>query len=234
MKKLAYLLVLLLCMSMTMTAFATEFTPSVTSKPAPEIVPVGDGYVAYLINEAGEKTYLTSECLVVTPVSEAEKSTVLSNEAKTTLLNVHTQLSAGKMKMPYEKHNPNYNAADMVIRDLVDISLICEEHSEMLKQDGVKLVVTFKMGLKANTDLSVMSYKNTEWNPIDKVVVNEDGTATCTFENLCPVAFSVYTGATPPAGTGDNSNTIIWGAIAGVSLVALIVLIVVGRKKKLL
>lgn len=234
MKKLTYLLVLLLCMSMTMTAFATEFTPSVTSKPAPEIVPVGDGYVAYLINEGGEKTYLTGECLVVTPVSEVEKSTVLSEDAKNTLLNVYTQLSAGKMKMPYEKHNPNYSAADMVIRDLVDVSLVCEEHSEMLKQPGVKLVVTFDMKLKANTDLSVMSYKNAEWNPIDNVTVNEDGTATCTFENLCPVAFSVYTGVTPPAGTGDNSNTIIWGSIAGIAMVALIVLVVVGRKKQLL
>ena len=97
------------------------------------------------------------------------------------------------------------------------------------------LVLTFDLDIEANKEVCVMTYKNSEWAPIKKVVNNGDGTVTCTFEHLCPVAISVANTAVPspgdgPTQTGDVSVMWIYGGIATASLIGIVLLLVYRRK----
>ena len=228
----AVLMIVLLCTAMVVSASADTFTPSVTNKPAPELVPAidpdGNPHPGYIMEEDGKiLEYLDEGCLVITPVSKAETSNEIPADSKETLLYVYEQLTSGKMTMPYHLHNPNYDSDDMVIRDLFDATFLCGEHPKMLEPTGVMLVLTFDIGVKADEDVSVMTYKNGAWGNIVKITNNGDGTVTCVFEHLCPIAFSVPTGNTPPSQTGDTDTFSVWGIVALVALAGIVGLSVV-------
>ena len=230
-KIIVCLVVVMLCVSMVAPAiYAAEFTPSVENKPAPELVPVvdenGNPRPGYVLLPDGEKLYLDEDCLIVTSVAEADISVDIPKTAKDLLLWLYQQLMRGDMKMPYQLHNPKYNSDSMTIRDMFDITFLCGDHPEALEDAGVVLVLTFAIpGLQAGQDVSVMTYKEADggWNDIEKIVNNGDGTVTCTFEHLCPVAFSVANenGVTPPEQTGDTNTFGVWGIVALVSLGAI-------------
>ena len=227
----AVLMIVLLCTAMVVSASADTFTPSVTNKPAPELVPAidpdGNPHPGYVMDDDGKiLDYLDEGCLVITPVSKAETSNEIPADSTETLLYVYEQLTSGKMTMPYHLHNPNYDSDDMVIRDLFDATFLCGEHPEMLEPTGVVLVLTFDIGVKADEDVSVMTYKNGAWGNIVKITNNGDGTVTCVFEHLCPIAFSVPTGNTPPSQTGDIPTVGIMGFVALAALLAIAVLTV--------
>lgn len=227
--------VLLLCLSLAFPAYAAEFVPSIPEKGAPTIVPVldGEGNEALgVIRDADGKIIgyaYAEDCLVVTSVSEAKKSTEIPSDAANLLLSVYDALSKGEMELPYEA--AGFNAKNMVIRDLIDITWLCEDHPEMIEPTGVVLVLTFDLGVAADAEVCVMTYKNDAWNHITKVVNNGDGTVTCTFEHLCPVAFSVLSGgSTPPVQTGDEFDLMLWVVLLAVSAVGLVSVAVCRRK----
>lgn len=228
----AVLMVALLCTAMVVSVSADTFTPSVTNKPAPELVPVvdpdGNPRPGYLADKDGKiLKYLDNNCLVITSVYEAQTdATNIPAEAKSTLLSVYDKLVKGEMTLPYNLHNSNYDSDDMVIRDLFDITFLCNDHPAQLEEAGVVLVLTFDLGVKADADVSVMTYKEGAWGNIEKITNNGDGTVTCVFEHLCPVAFSVATGSTPPGQTGDIPTVGIMGIVALVALLAIAALTV--------
>lgn len=267
MKKIVSILaVLLLCAALTVPAFATqEATPSVKNDLAPEVVPVedpeGNPAAGVIIDADVVIDYVYyAPCLVVTPVYEAEESKLIPDHSEDLLLEVYEKLSSGEMTIPYEKFNAGLDASKMVVRDLFDVSFLCEEHPDMLEPVGVQFQITFKLGVDADEDVYVMTYKNGEWNPVVSTVNNGDGTVTCVFEDFCPVAFCVEvddetpgddgtgddgtgddgTGdspVTPPVQTGDQTSEqlLLWGSVAVVCLIALAVLTVVytrSLKKK--
>ena len=225
-------LVLMLCVSLALPVFATQgaFVPSISEKDGPTLVPTTDetGKTIYgrIMKDGKMIGYIDQDCLVITPVSKAETSNEIPADSKETLLYVYEQLTSGKMTMPYHLHNPNYDSDDMVIRDLFDATFLCGEHPKMLEPTGVMLVLTFDIGVKADEDVSVMTYKNGAWGNIVKITNNGDGTVTCVFEHLCPIAFSVPTGNTPPSQTGDIPTVGIMGFVALVALLAIAVLTV--------
>lgn len=236
-KIIAILAVLMLCAAMVIPAAAAnnEFTPSVTNKPAPEIVPVedpdGEPAIGVICNGDGEIIdYVYESCLIVTPVSQAKTSTEIPDASRQVLLDVYGKLTSGEMTIPYEKHDSKLNTGNMVIRDLFDATFVCEEHPIMLEPEGVTFVITFDIGVAADVDVYTMTYKNDQWDPIVSTVNNGDGTVTCTFEKLCPVEFSVKTAEEPPVQTGDDSgkDLVLWGSIAAVAMVGIVVLTVVG------
>lgn len=240
-KLIAVIAVLMLCATMILpvAAAGNEFTPSVTNKPAPEIVPVmdpdGNPAIAMLCDDDGQIIgYVYEECLIVTPVSEAKTSTEIPDHAEALLLEVYDKLTSGAMTIPYEKHDPKLNTGNMVIRDLFDATFLCTEHPELLEPEGVTLQITFDLKVAKDVEVYAMTYKNNEWNPIVSTVNNGDGTVTCTFEKLCPVEFSVQTAEEPPVQTGDDSgeDLLLWGAVAAVALVAIVALVVVGIRGK--
>ena len=238
-KMLCLVFAIVMCFGLVVPAFAAEdtFTPSVAYKDAPELVtiqdPEGNEAIGVVKNGEGEIiSYIYAHCLVITPVAEAETSTEIPEAARQTLLSVYAALLDNSMKIPYEKFNANLDPDHMVIRDLFDATFICEEHPEMLAAEGVVLELMFKMNIKEDVEVFASTYNDGQWNPIVSTVNNGDGTVTCTFEHLCPVAFSVPTDSGPSL-TGDSSVAAVmpWVALLSVSAVALGVLLVVRRKQ---
>ncbi len=236
MKKLICILtVLTLCAALVVPAMA-EFTPSVSEKPAPEIVPVPDGEggdgIAIILDEDGNIVeYVYTGCLIVTPVSEVNTSTEIPEESRALLLEVYNKLRSGATVIPYDQFNAGLDPDKMVIRDLFDATFICREHPEMLIEDGINMRITFDLGIAAGEDVYVSAYVDGQWEPIVDTVNNGDGTITCLFDQLCPIAFSVEGAVTPPAGTGDpaGENLTLWFVLGGAALVALVALAVVYK-----
>ena len=220
----AIITVVMMCAALMVPAVAAqEFMPSVTNKPAPEIV------IARILDEDGEVLKEVGDCLIITPVSQVDTSTEIPEDSRVILKDVYGKLTAGTMTIPYEKHNPNLDPAKMVIRDLFDATFVCEDCPAMLEPEGVVLEIVFDLNIDPGVEVYTMTYKNNQWDPIVSTVNNGDGTITATFEKLCPVEFSINTGSTPPSVTGDQGNLSLWGIVAIGALAAIVVLTVVYR-----
>lgn len=216
--------VLLVCGTLVCPAFAAAntFVPSISYKDGPDI----------------EEAVLDGEnvggCVVVSSITDAKnKTTDISQEERDTLLDVYEQLSDGSMKLPCEND-------DYVIRELVDVSFrktACvdaeHDHKEELAKAGTTITIDFDLGVAKTTEVVVMTYIDGEWAPIESVENNGDGTITCVFEQLCPVAFCVEADAEDaPPKTGDaaGKDLIFWGTLMAVSAAAVVVLPVCRRK----
>lgn len=223
-KFFAIITAVMMCVSLMVPAMAAqEFMPSVTNKPAPEVV------VARILDENGNVIKeVGKECLIITSVADAQTSTEIPAASKEVLLNVYGKLMDGSMTIPYEKHKANLDSSKMVIRDLFDATFVCTECPELLEAHGVVLEIVFDLNVAPGVNVYTMTYKNDQWDPIVSTVNNGDGTVTATFEKLCPVEFSVSTATTPPSVTGDHDMS-LWGILAVVSLAAIVVLTVVYR-----
>lgn len=223
-KIICLLTALLLCASLVCPAFAAEntFVPSIGYKDGPEI----------------EETEMDGEdvggCLVVTSIREAkEKTTDIYQEDRDLLLEVYEKLDDGSMKLPLE--NDKY-----VIRELVDVSwrkTACVEadhkHKEWLAEEGNTITIEFDLGVARSTEVIVMTYIDGEWTEIISVENNGDGTVTCVFEDICPVAFCVEADAEdklPQTGDAMGQNLILWIVLMAASLAAIVVLVVYRRK----
>lgn len=184
MKRVGYLVIALaLCMSLTISAFATEdtFVPSITYKDGPSII------------SAKMDGKDVSTCMVVTTLKAAEeKSTDITQDERDTLLKVYEDLEEGITKLPTEE---NY-----VIRELIDLSFKYDEcrkseghdaKDQMLKKEAITLTVDFDLGVSANDEIMVFVYIDGEWKPIENAHNNGDGTVTCIFEDICPIVFAV-------------------------------------------
>ncbi len=238
----------LLCVSLAVPALAAQnrFVPSISYKGSPEIVPVEDNegnMASGVVRDADGKIIdYFYNCLEVTSIPEAQKgSTSLSQEGRDLLLRVYKELKEGTMELPYAKFK--LASKDMVIRELVDISWTCQDepasdnHPEIVAPKGTVFEVILNLGVARDVDVYVMTYKNDEWNPIVKTVNNGDGTVTCTFEDLCPVAFAVNTNPNAGANNSDGNpktgdQIMMWVALLAVSVVALGAVVVISRKKR--
>lgn len=236
-RAIALALMLMLCISLASPAYAAEngFVPSITYKGKPEIVPVEPGIIGVVREDDDIISHIYEGCLLITPVSEAETSREIPEEAANTLLYVYEALSSGEMELPYEKV-PGCDGRNMVILELVDATWLCgggnsdHDHPTEVAPKGVVFDITFDLGVAPDALVTVMTYKNGEWNPIVEVVNNGDGTVKCTFEDLCPVAFSVGDVATAPPKTLDNAMP--WMLVMVASLAALVVMFLSLRKKQ--
>ena len=225
MKKIICLLMaLVLCMGVALSAFAaeTEFVPSISYKDGPDVE------MAKLDDED------VTPCVIVTSIKGAEnKSTDIKQEERDELLDVYNKLLNGEMELPLDG---NY-----IIRDLVDVSFEYDDcrtidthgaKDEALKEEGVTLTVDFDLGVSASDNLKVLVYVDGQWQLVDAVTVNSDGSVTVIFEDICPVAFCVESKADADIPTtGDNQNgMIIWVVLLVVSAVAIVLLEIKRRK----
>lgn len=239
MKKIvSAVLALMMVLSLSAMAFAADtFVPSITYKDAPVVI------VAELVEDGKVIETVDLGCLLITPVAKAQEETRLPEEAKKTLLAVYESLNNGSMVIPENMlQKAGMEPKDAVIRELVDISWICEEvsptHAEKLAQDNVQLRITFKLpGVNVGDAISVMTYKNNEWAPIAGVQVvegetdaAEDDLVVCTFDHLCPVAFVVGPNGLPGTGVKMDPQLILWSAVLLVSAAALVVVVAKRRR----
>ena len=228
MKRLICMLICLtLCAGLILPVVAAEslFTPSIIDKEGP-------GVEDAILD--GEKV---DECVVVTTIEQARNgSTDISQEDRDLLLEVYEQLLDGSMKLPLD--------GDYVIRDLVDVSFEYEdcrqidEHGnkpEKLAQEGVTLTVTFDLGVGPYEDVVVLAYVDGQWVRIENVKNNGNGTITCVFEDICPVAFVVdgkEDGKNPTTGdTAGNQLMLVVGMLV-LSAAGIVSLTVVKAGKK--
>jgi hypothetical protein len=230
MKKLICLLtVLALAMAFACPVFAAEaFVPSISDKEEPDIVPDENGVMGEIWKDDEVVDKVEGGCLVITPISEAETSTEIPEDAREELLYVYKELLEGDMTLPYEQDG--LDPETMVIRELIDASWLCEDHPAMLEPEGVTIDLTFDIGVDADTKVYVYVRIDGVWTAVP-VVNNGDGTVTCTFEELCPIAFCVAAGTgKPPVQTGDEFNPTIWIVLLAVSAAALVGVVVLRRK----
>lgn len=242
-KLICMLIALVMCLSIAAPAYAAEsdFVPSITYKPNPEIVPVeneeGQEFIGVIRDENGDIIdYVGHGCLLITPVAHVwDEEIEVPADVERLLTFVYEELSSNNMEIPYEKHEADLDPANMVIRDLFDARWACEEHREMVEQEGVTFEITFDLGVVADAQIFVMTYDEEadEWSPIVKTVNNGDGTVTCIFEHLCAIEFSMpIAAATVPVEDVPSMNVWPWILLLLVAAVAVVCIVVAKNKKK--
>ena len=217
-KVISMITVFVLCFTLAVPAFASSvgFVPSITAKPAPEVVVGGknltldgtsaddivDMPVIEVKNENQEVVYEAPVVeLVVTAVSQVQaddSSLVISEEAAEILKEAYEQLNDEDFRLAENipeqieqlkdmgLDEENVNAA--VVTALFDVTVLTEELETYLAEEGHTVDLTFKADVPAGHTVVVMVYKESKWQLIENVAVNGDGTITCTFAHFCPVA----------------------------------------------
>ena len=210
--------VFVLCFTLAVPAFASTvgFVPSITAKPAPDVVVGGENLtldgtgaddiadlpVIEVKNENQEVVYEAPVVdLVVTAVSQVladDSSLVISEEAAEILKEAYEQLNDEDFRLAENipeqieqlkdmgLDEENVNAA--VVTALFDVTVLTEELETYLAEEGHTVDLTFKADVPAGHTVVVMVYKESKWQLIENVAVNGDGTITCTFAHFCPVA----------------------------------------------
>lgn len=253
MKKLvSFVLVAVMLLSFSVSAMAAGFTPSVTNKGAPEIVFEIDSdgrKVLGYIRDANGNIIATcyDDCIVITSIAEAENSTKITEEEKKILQDAYNELNKTDTKLSELCPDLNAIAKDLignnatadnfVIRDFFDLSPQCDDLKNHLPKDGTTIDITFNCSISKDSDVMAMVYINGKWKPVSKAVNNGNGTVTITFEEICPVAIMVPANAqndsyVPVTGVNTQSGAILWGGVMLVSLVSIVALVYVSRRKK--
>ena len=196
-----------------------------------------------VIHESVEEGH---KCLVITPLAEAQNDPEIPEESRELLMWVYEQLMEQGMDFI---DCPELDAAiaahlgegktvkDMVVRDLFDVSVLCDPLREYLEPEGTVVCLDFDLGLAPGTYAEVIVYKNGQWKMIEDVEVNAEGTLTCTtYENFCPVAILVPEGTAdaaeaPDTGLSAKNDVLLWSAVAVASVAILVALVVVERKR---
>ena len=239
MKKLvSWLLMLMLCILVAAPVSAANgFTESVPDKDAPDLVTEEDEeghiWIGEVNNTEGEAVSRVEEkCLVITSVAKLGEAGEITEEAAEKLAMVYQGLTDGTMEIPYEEWG--LDPESMVIRDLFDVSWSCDDHPDLVAPEGVVVVLTFDLGIAPDETVYAAAYKNEQWSQIVQCTNNGDGTVTGVFENFCPVAFmtSVTVADLEVPATGDTmgSDMMVWVAVMGVAVVAMVVFLVLRRK----
>lgn len=192
-KKLIVILALVLCVAIALpvAAVASGFVPSIMYRGGPRN---RSGFMGGFDSNGvfvGDES--VGSCIVVTTIEQArDKETDISQDERDLLIETYEKLEKGEMTLPI--------TGDHVIRDLVDISFAynnCRLHANhgdkpaSLAEENVVVKLDLDMDIEADAKLMVLTYINGVWTEIKSVENNGNGTVTCIFEDLCPVAFVV-------------------------------------------
>lgn len=212
-------LILALCLAAMMVSAVAEasFTPSVTGKAAPVLVPFeenGQSYVGRILNAALETIGLIpAEGIKVTPLAEAEAEAAKDPQAYVLLrwaydalctaedVGAFETLDKGVKTTVGEVINAQLTAketeltyADLTISDLFDLAM-SDSYYQILKADEAnKVQLTFETKLEKDAVVIVLfATAEDVWNVVDAedVVVNEDGTLTVRLNDVGAIAFMV-------------------------------------------
>ncbi len=214
-KIMVFGLVLVMCLSMSLTAFAANggYIQSPTKNKAPEVVEV-------------TPSTETSEKLVITVTPFAKRNT-LTGETAANFTEAHEDIVATKditvltpeVKAIAEK--ANVKVENLGISDLFDISANMELTSE----------VTIKLNAEtAKHFVALLHYHNDTWEVVDNATV-KDNVLTFSVKDLSPFAIVVdreKATVTAPL-TSDGTAS---AAVAVVMLVAALGVFVVSKKVK--
>jgi len=193
----------------------SNFTPSVSGKPAPDVVPPSGAdpdIIARIYNENDE---LISEVpdegwLVITPVSR--RDTAEDKEVRERLEWAYNQIQTTPRlgDLPSETAGEGVGAQidsvldrtgfadltsdDLIVRDLFDASLYGDEYVDALNDDGHYIEITFDLGVDPDDPLVILiTNDNKTWQVLDPscYVINPDGSVTMQLEELGAIAILV-------------------------------------------
>lgn len=185
---------LIICLAIAVTVVTADvFVPSVTAKPAPDVIT--DTKTAIEVVDKEDKTVETFEKdnVVVTPVADKDDA---NKEVKESLTNAYNTLSASDVQL--EKVMPalvdvaaekKVDVSELVIKDLFHVS-VSEEVKKAMEAEGNGLKLTVDAKIAKDQVVFVMVLVDGEWVPVD-FVVNADGTITCTMDVVGVVAIMV-------------------------------------------
>lgn len=219
-KVLIGLFTFVLALSLISPVCAEDFTPSISGGKIPGIVTEnkdGKEVVGYVVEDATGEVLSTvyTGCLYVVSLQDAQDPTSdISAAHRNELIDLNEKFSKGEINL-----GDGLVARDLFLADLID------DCKDWLEKPGTSLTITFEMNVAAGTDLQVATFINGQWQFVKKVVINNDGTVSVTFEDLCPIVFLVKEKAPlKPGGTdtGDKTNVaLLLAMLAGSALVLL-------------
>lgn len=246
---LTFALAVVLMLTITFSATAAEFVPSITNKGAPQFVVIdqldGKDVIGYITDADGNKLSTEFlECLDITSLTDALNDPSVPKEIKDELLKVYEELNKGDNKISkvcpaideFVKENwgSDKSADDLVIKDLFDLTDKCDDLKEHLGNGSV-LELTFDLGIGQNVFFAAMVYVDGKWQPVVDAINNGDGTVTVKFDKLCPVAFLVpgtqLNSSIVSPTTGDYTTAAIWGGVLFISMASVAALLIYRRKK---
>lgn len=202
----------------------TIFTPSVSGKPAPQLVPFVDasnqivlGYI-YTAENTDPIVLGPDDALVITPVSESfyvEDITTHEHlqwsfdailEAEQ-IQNIRTDIGA-EIDEQLAQRGFDLTHADLVMRDLFEVSLYGDNLEYFYNEDALLELTFEEKELDPTQPLVVLhSFDSINWHvaPAEYVQVNDNGTVTLKMDGLGTVAFLVERGDKLPAGETVSS-----------------------------
>lgn len=202
----------------------SNFTPSVTGKPAPDVIPPHGSASNIIARIYNEEDQLISEVpdegwLVITPVSrreQAEDKQVRErlewayNQIKTTpdvgdLPARGHQEGVGKdIDQLLKNEGFDLTSEDLVVRDLFDASLYGTEYVDALNDEGHYIEITFDLDVDPDDPLVILvTNDNKTWFMLtpDDYIIHADGSVTMFLEELGTIAILVDSGKQTSTGT---------------------------------
>ena len=238
-KIIAMFLAALLVVALGAATMAASFTPSVESKPAPEVVSIkgsdGQTYAGIIRDKNGnEIAGVPDGALIVTPVSQKDSTsyekvkerlkrayeTIQSATDLSTLCDDLTEI--------VQKYSSSLSVKDLVVRDLFDVSVV-GTYVQYLSTDGDTLQVRFKVTADPQALVGVLfTLDGKTWQtiPEDRIIRNSDGTVDVILDAEGVVAFlydggklSVSTDGVTSPQTGEPEPDYSSLAVAGATAV---------------
>ncbi len=216
---------LCLCMPATALADTVEFVPSISYKPAPDVVEtVPEGH---------------KDCIVVTPVSKADTSEDISKENAAELKQLYADLSEDGVKLSQkcpelntlvkDALGENKTADDLVVRDLFHISTKCGDLDTYMDENGF-VKVTIKSTIAKGESVFAMMYVDGAWKVIE-AVNNQDGTITLSLKEWGTLAIMVPAAVeSDDTQTGESSNMVLWVVLMGAALIVMVLSVAAYRR----
>ncbi|MBQ8056715.1 MAG: hypothetical protein IJ275_00085 [Ruminococcus sp.] len=249
-KLLTLVMALVMALTITVSATAATFVPSIENKGAPQLIILDENengfVVGYITDKEGNK--ITTEyldCFIITSITDAlDKNSDVPEDIRKELTDLYKEICDESTKISdlcpdldeivKEKWGKDKTADDLVIKDFFDISGECDEIKEHLSEDGSTIELTFDVGVAGDTFITAMVYVDGKWQPVVDTINNGDGTVTVKFSQICPVAFLVpgtgENASVVSPTTADTSSVLVWAGIMALSLVAIIALVIYRRK----
>lgn len=177
-----------------------------------------------------------SNCVAVLKVTSYIDRSELSDEAKAELEAAYNSIISNSDALAALAKLKNIPLNRLAVSELFDVSYTeTENHDE-----HGSFTITVKATKSLENFVGLLHFHNGAWEIVDNATVNGDE-LTFTVSDLSPFAIVVDTGAEmdQPSGsgdsspqTGDNTSLWLWGSVAAVSLIAVVVLAIKSKKTR--
>lgn len=218
-KVIASMLSLMLVLALSVSVFATG---GFVSSPALDKAPTVKDFTAESENCATD--------IVVTAYADRAD---LNDNSKTAMETAYSEIQAAtdvttlSADLTKVATDMNVEAKNLAVSDLFDLSQVgCDDHTDHK---------AFQIKLSADTlkNFVALLHKTANgWEVVADAKVENGDTLAFSVDSLSPFAIVVDAGETGNASTGDNANLPLYISLMAVSAVALVVVIVLYKKKK--